>query len=79
MKEPAEYKSILDEHQEFLATHNQLLQSLLLSKQNAADNSYTEETNGDADGTQYPGEGVSESSNEQHLRDALAFAARVGA
>jgi hypothetical protein len=65
MKEPAEYKSILDEHQEFLATHNQLLQSLLLSKQNAADNSYTEETNGDADGPQYPGEGVSESSNEQ--------------
>ena len=65
MKEPAEYKSILDEHQEFLATHNQLLQSLLLSKQNAADNSYTEETNGNADGPQYPGEGVSESSNEQ--------------
>jgi hypothetical protein len=65
MKEPAEYKSILDEHQEFLATHNQLLQSLLLSKQNAADNSYTEETNGNADGPQYPSEGVSESSNEQ--------------
>jgi hypothetical protein len=65
MKEPAEYKSILDEHQEFLATHNQLLESLLLSKQNAADNSYTEETNGNADGPQYPGEGVSESSNEQ--------------
>jgi hypothetical protein len=59
MKEPAEYKSILDEHQEFLATHNQLLQSLLLSKQNAADNSYTEETNGDANGTQHPSQGVS--------------------
>ena len=64
MKEPAEYKSILDEHKEFLATHNKLLQSLLLSKQNAADNSYTEETNGDADGPQYPGEGVSEAGNE---------------
>jgi hypothetical protein len=64
MKEPAEYKSILDEHQEFLATHNQLLQSLLLSKQNATDNSYTEETNGDANGTQYPGQGVSGSSDE---------------
>ena len=64
MKEPAEYKSILDEHQEFLSTHNQLLQSLLLSKQNAADNSYTEETNGDADGPQYPGEGVSEAGDE---------------
>ena len=64
MKEPAEYKSILDEHQEFLATHNQLLQSLLLSKQNAADNSYTEETNGDANGTQHPSQGVSGSGNE---------------
>jgi hypothetical protein len=64
MKEPAEYKSILDEHQEFLATHNQLLQSLLLSKQNATDNSYTEETNGDANGTQHPSQGVSGGSNE---------------
>jgi len=64
MTKPAEYKSILDEHQEFLATHNQLLQSLLLSKQNAADNSYTEETNGDANGTQHPSQGISGSSNE---------------
>ena len=64
MTNPAEYKSILDEHQEFLATHNQLLQSLLLSKQNAADNSYTEETNGDANGTQYPGQGVSSTGDE---------------
>jgi hypothetical protein len=64
MKEPTEYKSILDEHQEFLSTHNQLLQSLLLSKQNAADNSYTEETNGDANGTQYPGQGVSSTGDE---------------
>jgi hypothetical protein len=64
MTNPAEYKSILDEHQEFLSTHNQLLQSLLLSKQNAADNSYTEETNGDANGTQYPGQGVSPTGDE---------------
>jgi hypothetical protein len=64
MTNPAEYKSILDEHQEFLTTHNQLLQSLLLSKQNAADNSYTEETNGDANGTQYPGQGVSSTGDE---------------
>jgi hypothetical protein len=64
MTNPAEYKSILDEHQEFLSTHNQLLQSLLLSKQNAADNSYTEETNGDANGTQYPGQGVSSTGDE---------------
>jgi hypothetical protein len=55
----------MDQNHEFLNTHNQLLESLLLSKQNAADNSYTEETNGNADGPQYPGEGVSESSNEQ--------------
>jgi hypothetical protein len=64
MTNPAEYKSILDEHQEFLSTHNQLLQSLLLSKQNAADNSYTEETNGDANGTQYPGQGFSATGDE---------------
>ena len=65
MASPAEYISIMDQNKEFLNTHNQLLESLLLSKQNAADNSYTEETNGDADGPQYSSEGVGESGNEQ--------------
>jgi hypothetical protein len=65
MASPAEYINIMDQNKEFLNTHNQLLESLLLSKQNAADNSYTEETNGDADGPQYPSEGVSEAGNEQ--------------
>ena len=65
MASPAEYISIMDQNKEFLHTHNQLLESLLLSKQNAADNSYTEETNGDANGPQYPSEGVSESGDEQ--------------
>ena len=65
MANPTEYISIMDQNKEFLHTHNQLLESLLLSKQNAADNSYTEETNGDADGPQYPSERVSESSDEQ--------------
>lgn len=64
MASPAEYISIMDQNKEFLRTHNQLLESLLLSKQNAADNSYTEETNGNADGPQYPSQGVSESSDE---------------
>jgi hypothetical protein len=64
MASPSEYISIMDQNSEFLNTHNQLLQSLLLSKQNAADNSYTEETNGDANGPQYPGEGVSSASDE---------------
>lgn len=64
MASPAEYISIMDQNKEFLHTHNQLLESLLLSKQNAADNSYTEETNGNADGPQYPSQGVSESSDE---------------
>ena len=59
-----EYKDTLVDNYSFLNNHNQLLESLLLSKQNAADNSYTEETNGDADGPQYPSEGVSESGNE---------------
>ena len=65
MASPTEYISIMDQNHEFLNTHNQLLESLLLSKQNAADNSYIEETNGDADGPQYPSEGVSEAGNEQ--------------
>ena len=65
MASPSEYIGIIDQNKEFLNTHTQFLQSLLLSKQNAADNSYTETTNGNADGPQYPSEGVSESSNEQ--------------
>jgi hypothetical protein len=64
MASPSEYISIMDQGAEFLNIHNQLLQSLLLSKQNASDNSYTEETNGNADGSQYPSEGISGSSNE---------------
>jgi hypothetical protein len=59
------YKDTLVDNYSFLNNHNQLLQSLLLSKQNAADNSYTEETNGNADGPQYPSQGVSESGDEQ--------------
>ena len=59
-----EYEDTLVANYSFLNDHNQLLQSLLLSKQNAADNSYTEETNGDANGPQYPGEGVSSASDE---------------
>jgi len=65
MASPSEYIGIIDQNKEFLNTHTQLFQSFLLSKQNVADNSYTETTNGNADGSQYPSEGVSESSNEQ--------------
>ena len=64
MASPAEYISIMDQNKEFLHTHTQLLESLRLSKQNAADNSYTEETNGDANGTQHPSQGVSATGNE---------------
>jgi hypothetical protein len=64
MASPSEYIGIMDQNKAFLDTHTQLLQSLLLSKQNAANNSYTEETNGNADGPQYPGEGVSEAGDE---------------
>jgi hypothetical protein len=64
MASPSEYIGIIDQNKAFLDTHTQLLQSLLLSKQDAANNSYTEETNGDADGPQYPGEGVSEAGDE---------------
>ena len=65
MASPEEYISIMDQNNEFLNTHNQLLESLLLSKQNAADNSYTEETNGDADVPQQPSQGISAAGNEQ--------------
>jgi hypothetical protein len=64
MASPSEYISIMEQGNEFINSHNELLQSLLLSKQNAANNRYTEETNGDANGTQYPGEGISSASNE---------------
>ena len=64
MASPSEYIGIIDQNKAFLDTHNQLLQSLLISKQDAANNSYTENTNGNADGSQYPGERVSESGNE---------------
>ena len=64
MASPSEYIGIMDQNKEFLNTHTQLLQSLLISKQDAANNSYTEETNGNADVSQYPGEGISESGNE---------------
>ena len=64
MASPSEYISIMDQGSAFLNNYNQLLESLLLSKQNVADNSYTEETNGNADGPQYPSEGVSESGDE---------------
>ena len=64
MASHSEYIGIINQNKEFLNTHNQLLQSLLISKQDAANNSYTEETNGNADVSQYPGEGISESGNE---------------
>lgn len=64
MASPSEYIGIIDQNKEFLNPHTQLLQSLLLSKLNASDNSYTETTDGNADGSQYPSEGVSESSDK---------------
>jgi hypothetical protein len=59
-----EYEDTLLVGHGFLNNHNELLQSLLLSKQNAANNSYTEETNRDANGPQYPSKGISSISNE---------------
>lgn len=64
MASPSEYISLMEQNNEFLETHNQFLQSLLLSKKNVADNSYTEETNRDANGTQHPGQGISPTSDE---------------
>lgn len=58
------YIQEIQEGQNLLEQHNMLLQSLLLSKQNAKPYSYTETTNEFPDGPQQPSEGISQSSNE---------------
>lgn len=55
MDQLQKYNENIQEGQSFLDNHNALLQSLILSKQNASTNDYTEGTNGVPDGTQQPG------------------------
>lgn len=46
MEKLQEYYQAMSEGHQFLDNHNQLLQSLLLSKQNAGDNTFNQETQG---------------------------------
>lgn len=50
--------------EEFLANHDALLQSLILSKQNANANTYTEETNGVSNGFEQSSEGIYQSGDQ---------------
>jgi len=62
-----EYQSVINDGAQHLMNHTQLLQSLLLSKQNAGNNSYTDETTeGITDGIEQPSEGIPGTSSESH-------------
>lgn len=54
----SEYMDEYSRGQDFLDQHQALLQSLILSKQNANSTDYTEGTNGVSDGTQQSSQGV---------------------
>lgn len=57
MKDLQKLSNSFSEGLEFLDQHNQLLHSLVLSRQNAGNNPYTEETQGIRDGFIESGEG----------------------
>lgn len=59
------YSENVDQGHQFLDNHNQLLNSLLLSKQNAGNNPYSETTQGIGNGPVQPGEGIGEAGNGQ--------------
>lgn len=59
----SEYQQAPEGGEEFLSNHAQLLQSLLLSRQNAANQSYSENTQGIGNGSIESGEGISEPSS----------------
>jgi len=62
----SQYSQYVDEGNEFLQNHTNLLNSLLLSKQNARNNFYTDESpEGISDGPQQSGQGISEHGSEQ--------------
>lgn len=58
-----EYGDALMQGYEFLNNHNQLLHSLKLSKLNADNRTYTEETQGIGNGPVESGEGVNQPSD----------------
>jgi len=61
-----QYQEFIEQGSQFLEQHNALLESLVLSKQNAGNNVYTDNnTETITDGTEYSGQGISQPSSEQ--------------
>jgi hypothetical protein len=61
-----QYSQHIDESHVFLKNHDDLLSSLILSKQNARNNpSIDENSQRISNGTQQPGQGISEHGSEQ--------------
>ena len=58
-----EYENALSNGYEFFDDHNQFLHSLKLSKPNADNRTYTENTQGIGNGPVEPGEGISEAGD----------------
>ena len=60
MEKLEEYMKSVNEKQQFLANHDMLLQSLLLSKQNAGNQSNHQEPQGIGNESVEPSQGISE-------------------
>jgi hypothetical protein len=61
-----QYQDAIEKGSQALGQYDALLQSLILSKQNAGNNVYTDNsTETITDGTEYSGQGISKSSSEQ--------------
>jgi hypothetical protein len=60
-----QYRKLLEEGSVFLKNHDDLLNSLILSKQNAINNDYTNESpQGVPNGTEQPSQGINQSGNQ---------------
>lgn len=59
MEKLPQYVEMIEQGRELVNNHTNVLKSLLLSRQNANNNVYTEATNGITDGAVESGEGIS--------------------
>jgi len=61
-----QYQDAIEQGIQLLEQHNALLESLVLSKQNAGNNVYTDNsTEAITDGTEYTSQGINQPSSEQ--------------
>lgn len=61
-----QYQDAIEQGVQLLEQHNALLESLVLSKQNAGNNVYTDNsTETITDGTEYASQGINQPSSEQ--------------